>query len=106
MNKIKTEILVAVITILGWIGVGTIVFHRLESWTWIQSFYFSIVTLTTVGYGDLIPTTDVSRLGVAIYILVGVGTVITSLGIIGTELIRAREQQFIKRKEKRNNMKF
>lgn len=101
MTKLKTGILVASTTILGWIGIGTILFHRLESWTWIQSFYFSVVTLTTVGYGDLVPTTDATRLFVAIYILVAVGTVLASLGIIGTELIKIREQRFIKRKEKR-----
>jgi len=57
--------------------------------------------LTTVGYGDLVPTTDVARLFTAIYILVGVVTVFASSGIIGTELIKTREQKLIKKKEKK-----
>jgi hypothetical protein len=32
---------------------GTIFYWRAEDWTIIQALYFSIVTLTTVGYGDL-----------------------------------------------------
>ena len=36
--KMKVEIFVAATTLLGWIAIGTIVFHRLESWNWIQSF--------------------------------------------------------------------
>jgi voltage-gated potassium channel Kch len=36
---------------------GTIFYWRFEDWTIIQSLYFSVVTLTTVGYGDLAPTT-------------------------------------------------
>jgi Ion channel len=32
---------------------GTIFYWRTEDWTIIQALYFSVVTLTTVGYGDL-----------------------------------------------------
>ena len=105
INRLKTEIVVAVSTILGWVGFGTIVVHNLESWTWIQSFYFSVVTLTTVGFGDLVPTTDLTRLFVALYILIGVGAVLASLGIIGNDLIQSREQKYLKIKEKRAKRK-
>ena len=105
INRLKTEIIAAIVTVLGLIGLGTILFHSLEAWTWIQSFYFSVVTLTTVGFGDLVPTTDLTRLCVAIYILIGVGAVLASLGIIGNDLIQTREQKYIKLKEKRINRK-
>ena len=55
---------------------------------WIQSFYFSVVTLTTVGYGDLHPTTEVSRLFTALFVLLGVAIVLVSLGIIWKNLLR------------------
>ncbi|MBN2236168.1 MAG: two pore domain potassium channel family protein, partial [Bacteroidales bacterium] len=32
---------------------GTIVYHFVEGWKWLDAFYFSAITLTTVGYGDL-----------------------------------------------------
>ena len=35
--------------------------------------YFSVVTLTTVGYGDFAPQTDVGKLFAAVYVVVGVG---------------------------------
>ena len=34
---------------------GTIFYWRFEDWTIIQALYFSVVTLTTVGYGDIVP---------------------------------------------------
>lgn len=99
--KIKTEIFIAYSTLLGWMGIGTIVFHRLESWTWIQSFYFSVVTITTVGYGDFTPTNDISRLFTAIYILVGVSIGLVTLSLIGAEILRNRERRFVERMEKK-----
>ena len=36
---------------------ATIFYHFIESWTWVDSFYFSSVAITTVGFGDLSPTT-------------------------------------------------
>lgn len=41
---------------------GTLVYHKLEGWHWIDSFYFTGVTLLTLGYGDLTPTHDLSKI--------------------------------------------
>ncbi len=102
--KIRTEIYVAITTLFGWIAIGTIVFYRLEDWTRIQDFYFSVVTITAVGYGDLTPTSDLSRLCTAIYILVGVSIGIVTLSLIGSEILSSREKRYIERKEKRNKL--
>jgi voltage-gated potassium channel len=99
MNKQRAEIFVAAATLLGWIGIGTVMFHRLESWTWIQSFYFSVVTISTVGYGALVPTSDGSRLFTAIYNLVGVSIGIAALGLIGSRLIENRERRYTERRK-------
>jgi len=66
------------------IAIGTVLFRRLEDWSWAESFYFTVASLTTVGYGDLHPTSDSSRVAVAIFILIGVGIVATALGSIGS----------------------
>ena len=99
--KLSTEVFIATSSLLGWIGVGTILFHRLEPWTWIQAFYFSVVTITTVGFGDLTPSTELSRLFTAIYILIGVSIGIVTLSIIGSGILKYREDRYNKRIEKR-----
>ena len=36
---------------------GTLFYWRFEDWTVVEALYFSVVTLTTVGFGDFTPTT-------------------------------------------------
>lgn len=56
----------------GTVIVGTILFRWLEGWGWLDAVYFCIVTLTTVGFGDLHPTQPLSKLLSIFYILNGI----------------------------------
>jgi voltage-gated potassium channel len=55
------------------LAVGTVGYMLLEHWSPVDALYFCVVTLATVGFGDLHPTTEISRLFTIGYILVGVG---------------------------------
>lgn len=55
------------------VSTGTIIFHFLEKWSWLDAFYFSVITLATVGYGDLTPKTDLGKFFTIIYIISGIG---------------------------------
>ncbi|HSX47388.1 MAG TPA: potassium channel family protein [Patescibacteria group bacterium] len=57
------------------IFIGAIAYHHMLHLTWVNAFYFCTVTLTTVGYGDITPNTDVSKIFTIFYILVGVGII-------------------------------
>jgi hypothetical protein len=93
MAFVRTSVFTAVSAILSLIGIGTWVFRVLEDWTWAESFYFSVATLTTVGYGDIHPTTDGSRIFTAFYILIGVGIVIAALTKIGSTYLTKQEHR-------------
>ena len=101
LSKLKLQMMAAVSTLIGMIALGTIVYKFLEGWSWIQCFYFSVSTLSTVGYGDLHPTTDGSRLFTALYILSGVAIALSALGIIGMNYIEMREKRLSDRREQK-----
>jgi voltage-gated potassium channel Kch len=55
--------------------IGVITMMYLEGWSAVDSLYFSVVSLTTVGYGDLTPTTVGGKLFVVGYLIVGIGII-------------------------------
>ena len=54
------------------ITIGAIIYHWLEGWSWLDSFYFVVITLTTIGYGDFAPTRPLTKLITIFYGLNGV----------------------------------
>jgi hypothetical protein len=54
---------------------GAVFYHFVEDLKWIDAFYFCVVTLATVGYGDITPHTDAGKLFTIVYILIGVGII-------------------------------
>ena len=52
---------------------GTIFYHIVEKFSWLNAYYFCVVTLATVGYGDLTPHTAAGKIFTTFYILTGVG---------------------------------
>lgn len=61
---------------------GAVIFHWIEGWSWIDSIYFTVITLTTVGYGDFSPQTDTGKIFAIIYIFVGIGIILNFIQVV------------------------
>ncbi|MDX1417142.1 MAG: ion channel [Candidatus Promineifilaceae bacterium] len=75
------------------IHISAALFHWLESWNWLDSFYFVVITLTTIGYGDLSPTTPLTKLITIFVALNGVAILL----ILLDEIRRVRRFQIDER---------
>lgn len=59
--------------VLGILVLGTWFYAKVEGWRALDALYFTITTLTTVGYGDFYPKTDAGKIFTIFYIFVGIG---------------------------------
>jgi voltage-gated potassium channel Kch len=71
---------------------ATVIFKYLEGWTWVDALFFAVVTISTVGYGDVVPQTVTGRLLTVVYIILGIGVFVAAATALGDQLLRrARE---------------
>lgn len=82
------EILFVVIVISS----GAIIFHLTEWWHYFDALYFVVVTMTTIGYGDLTPHTELWRAFTMVYAIVWVPTFLA----IAWAILEARFSRRIK----------
>lgn len=52
--------------------VGTLVYHWLEGWSYLNALYFCVISLATIGYGDLVPTTPLAKVFTIVYVINGI----------------------------------
>ncbi|HEC88816.1 MAG TPA: hypothetical protein ENI52_05835 [Thermoplasmata archaeon] len=79
--------------------VGMISFHYIEKASWIDSFYWIVITLSTVGYGDLTPSNPIMKIIVFPIVLIGIVVFGSVAGIIVEEQ-QARLRGLKKSKQK------
>jgi hypothetical protein len=75
--------------------VGTAFYTVVEGWGVIDAVYFSAMSLATVGYGDVVPVTAVGKLFTVVYVLAGIGILVsffTALTGKTLELMDARRR--------------
>ena len=72
----------------GMLLVGVLVYHWLEGWSYLDALYFCVVSLATVGYGDLTPTTPLARLFTIVYLINGIGILLALFDRL--RVVRAR----------------
>ena len=88
MNKKKY--LPILISLVFMIIMGTILFHFVENLRWLDSLYFCVTTLTTVGYGDFSPQTDAGKILFIFYILSGLGLLFAFVNAFSKKIMEYR----------------
>jgi voltage-gated potassium channel len=84
----------------GAILIGTIGFRLVEGWPLFDAFYMALITLTTVGYGEVHPLSFQGRVFASFLMLVGVATVFVSFAVVGETLLRLELADYFGRRRR------
>jgi voltage-gated potassium channel len=64
------------------VTLGSVGYALIEGWPWVDAFYMAIITVTTVGFGEIHPLTPAGRLFTSVLILLGVGGITYSFSAL------------------------
>lgn len=78
---------------------GSAFYMIVEGWSLLDAVYFSIVTLATIGYGDLTPTNDIAKLFTIFYVLIGIGLIASTVATIANATVEVGAERRAKRVE-------
>ena len=80
--------LLQLISVVVFFAVGVLFYSQVERYDFVTCVYFIMVTISTVGYGDLTPTTDGSRVFTVLYLIVGIPLIFTQVMALVLRLTR------------------
>ncbi|GHG94648.1 potassium channel family protein [Pseudodonghicola xiamenensis] len=75
------------------VTLGTVFFHYVERWNWVDSYFFTVVTISTVGYGNLVPVTVIGKIGATLLIFFGLGIFAVAIQQFALYNMRKREEE-------------
>jgi hypothetical protein len=72
------------------LATGVIFYMLVEKWSFVDALYFSVTTLTTVGFGNPAPSTDLGKLFTVFFVLSGVGMFLAVINAVGKAAVQAQ----------------
>ena len=105
-TRYKRKVIIAIFFVIAILFIGIFLFRRLEHWSYVDAFYFTTITLTTIGYGDVVPKTELGKIAASLFALLGVGTFLFCVGIIAENYFFKRMDRFDKAMDTEMNRKL
>jgi voltage-gated potassium channel len=97
MNKIYLSLLVAVGLV---VVAGTFIMYEIERGaanskmtTFLDALWWCVATVTTVGYGDVVPVTSIGRMVALVYMFFGIALISILMAVITNTFYRKRIQK-------------
>lgn len=102
-NKMtESAVMGVLLSLLGiYVFIGSVFYHLVEKWNWLDSVYFTVITLSTVGYGDFSPQTNIGKMFTIPYIFIGIGLFVA----VANSLLRRRGQKAFKKRQLKHGKK-
>lgn len=66
---------------------AAVFYHFVEGWSWLDSAYFSVIAISTVGFGDISPDTAGGKIFTMFYIVIGLGVFVTAATTVADAIL-------------------
>jgi voltage-gated potassium channel len=90
-HQFKLLLLAVIITL----SAGMFFYHFVEKWKLLDSLYFSVIALATIGFGDFAPATNIGKIFTIIYVFIGIAIIFAFINFIthrGAKRYKARHK--------------
>jgi len=96
-KKFALAIIIFLIFLLG----GILAYSSIEGWKYIDSAYFTVATVTTIGYGDIVPQTDLGKIFTMFFSFFGIGMAFYFFTLFGKYIYKKTFQEELKEHHKK-----
>ncbi len=93
------------IVFIGIFVVGTFGYSFLEDWDIIEALFFTLITLTTIGYGEIHPLSDAGRIFTIFIIISGLGLTLYGISSVTQLLVEGELKIYFRNRKMKNIIK-
>ena len=104
MERRRSTLILGIGLLCFWVVVGSLGFSWIEGWSLVDSSYMAVITISTVGYGEVQPLSATGKIFASLLIVAGLGTAVYTLTILGQTLLEGELARVLGRRRMKNDL--
>ncbi|UCD68587.1 MAG: two pore domain potassium channel family protein [Betaproteobacteria bacterium] len=91
--KKDDEFRILMVLLLLLLAGGTYFYWEVEGWSVLDALYFCVMTMSTIGYGDFVPTSSFSKIFTIVFAILSIGVFAAAVSKVVSIILTRRRQR-------------